>query len=337
MKQKILVTGVAGFIGYHLSKKLLEKGYEVVGIDNLNNYYSIELKHSRLANLISNSNFAFKEYDLVNKSKLFHLFEEKKPEIVINLAAQAGVRYSIENPSAYIDSNIVGFQNILEACRNYPVKHLLFASSSSVYGANKKIPFSENDNVDHPVSLYAATKKSNELVAHTYSNLYNIPVSGLRFFTVYGEWGRPDMAYFLFTKAILENKPIDIFNNGDMERDFTYVDDVINGIIVLMEKNPQKNSRWDYLKSEPSTSFAPYEIYNIGNNTPVKLLDFVTVLENLIGKKAIKNFLPMQPGDVKTTFADIDKLTNAVGYNPTTSIEIGLEKFVSWYKNYYKI
>ncbi len=335
--KKILITGAAGFIGYHLSKLLCDKGLDIVGIDNLKDYYDVNLKIARLEQLQDYQNFKFEKIDLVQKDSLIKLFEKEKIKYVINLAAQAGVRYSIENPYAYIDSNIAGFANILEACRNFPVKHLIYASSSSVYGANVKQPFSENDNVDHPVSLYAATKKSNELMAHTYSDLYKIPTTGLRFFTVYGPWGRPDMAYYSFTKAILEGKEINVFNNGNLERDFTYINDIVNAIEKLLDKIPEENPGWDRLSAEPSTSFAPYRIFNIGNNRPVKLMDFISTLENLLGKKAKRNFLPMQPGDVYSTFADISKLNKLIGYKPTTSIEEGLEKFVSWYKQYYKI
>ena len=337
MENKILITGAAGFIGYHLSKQLCESNYEVIGIDNMNNYYDVKLKIDRLKKLQDYQNFKFEKIDLVEKDSLFKLFEKEKFQYVINLAAQAGVRYSIENPFAYIDSNINGFINILEACRNYPVKHLIYASSSSVYGANVKQPFSENDNVDHPVSLYAATKKSNELMAHTYSDLYKIPTTGLRFFTVYGPLGRPDMAYYSFTKAILEGKEINVFNNGNLERDFTYIDDIVNAIEKLLDKIPSETPNWDRVKAEPSTSFAPYRIFNIGNNHPVKLMDFISVLEKKLGKNAKKKFLPMQPGDVYSTYADISKLSELIGYQPRTSIEEGLDKFVKWYYNYYKI
>ena len=334
---KILITGAAGFIGYHLSKQLCESDCNVVGIDNMNDYYNVNLKIARLEKLQDYQNFKFEKIDLVEKDSLFKLFEKEKIKYVINLAAQAGVRYSIENPFAYIDSNINGFINILEACRNYPVKHLIYASSSSVYGANVKQPFSEDDNVDHPVSLYAATKKSNELMAHTYSDLYKIPTTGLRFFTVYGPWGRPDMAYFSFTKAILEEKEINVFNNGNLERDFTYIDDIVNAIEKLLDKVPPETPNWDRVKAEPSTSFAPYRVFNIGNNQPVKLMDFISTLENLLGKKAVKKFLPMQPGDVYSTYADISKLNKLIGYKPTTSIEEGLEKFIYWYKKFNNI
>jgi UDP-glucuronate 4-epimerase len=334
---KILVTGSAGFIGYHLSGKLIELGYNVCGIDSLNDYYDVNLKNARLARLRDLANFEFIKMDLVNREKLFELFKNEKFDYVINLAAQAGVRYSIENPYAYVDSNLIGFINILEACRKYPVNHLIYASSSSVYGANIKQPFSENDNVDHPVSLYAATKKSNELMAHTYSNLYKIPTTGLRFFTVYGTFGRPDMAYYSFTKNIIENKSIKVYNNGNLERDFTYIDDIVEGIIKLIPKSPKENKNWDMLRSEPSSSFAPYKVFNIGNNKPVKLDRFISILEEKIGKKAIKENLPMQPGDVYSTFADISALNDYVGFEPKTNIDKGLEIFVLWYKDFFKI
>lgn len=343
MIKKILITGAAGFVGYHLIKNLCKQNYKVFGIDNLNDYYDVNLKIARLQRLKyfnstqqeSGKGFVFEKLDLKEKEKLFELFEKEKFDYVINLAAQAGVRYSITNPSAYIDSNIVGFFNLLETCRKFPVQHLLYASSSSVYGANVEQPFSENDNVDHPVSLYAATKKSNELMAHTYSTLYNIPTTGLRFFTVYGSYGRPDMAYFSFTKKIIEGTPIQVFNKGNLERDFTYIDDIVEGIKKLIDKIPTSNENWDRKKADPSTSFAPYRIFNIGNNKPVRLMNFIEILENKIGKKAKKEFLSMQPGDVHSTYADISLLNDYAGFNPTTSIEDGLEKFVEWYKEYY--
>ena len=337
MTKKILLTGAAGFIGYHVAKQLLEQGYQVIGLDNINNYYDIDLKQARINNLSGQPSFVFEKIDIADKDKLNTFVELYKPSIVIHLAAQAGVRYSIENPTAYIESNLVGFANILEIARNFEIEHLIYASSSSVYGANKKIPFSESDSVDHPVSLYAATKKSNELMAHTYSNLYNIPTTGLRFFTVYGPWGRPDMAYFSFTKSIYEGKPINVFNNGNMERDFTYIDDIVEGIIRLIDKIPESHNDWDYKNPDPATSFAPYRIFNIGNNQPVKLLDFISILEKLIGKEAKKNFLPMQPGDVKTTYANIERLQKLTGFKPQTPLNEGLKKFVDWYKNYYGV
>ncbi|NOH16232.1 NAD-dependent epimerase [Clostridium cochlearium] len=337
MKQKILVTGAAGFIGFHLSSLLLKKDYQVIGIDNINDYYDVKLKEDRLHILKQNDNFTFHKIDLKDKEKIDNLFSKYKFDYVINLAAQAGVRYSIKNPYAYVDSNLIGFVNILEACRNNPVKHLLYASSSSVYGGNKVAPFSTNHQVDHPVSLYAATKKSNELMTHTYSHLYKIPTTGLRFFTVYGPWGRPDMAYFSFTKNILSGKPINVFNHGKMERDFTYIDDIVEGIYKLIPLVPKANPTWDETKDDLSSSFAPYKIYNIGNNQPVKLMKFISVLEDKLGIKGNKNYMDMQPGDVLRTYADVSDLEKDIGFKPSTSIEEGLEKFVDWYKNYYNI
>jgi UDP-glucuronate 4-epimerase len=337
MQKKILVTGAAGFIGFHLSRKLCENDWNVVGLDNLNNYYDVKLKKDRLNILNLNENFKFTKVDMVERNSIKKLFEDEKFDYVVNLAAQAGVRYSLENPYSYIDSNLSGFLNILEGCRHNPVEHLIYASSSSVYGANTKMPFSVHDNVDHPVSLYAATKKANELMAHTYSNLYKIHTTGLRFFTVYGPWGRPDMALFIFTKKIAEGKPIDVYNNGKMRRDFTYVDDIVDGIIKLIPKIPEPDINWNGNNPDSASSFAPYKLYNIGNNKPVELLRFIEVIEEMMGKKAIKNFMPMQPGDVPETFADVDDLINAVGFKPNTSIEEGISKFVNWYKDYYKI
>lgn len=337
MYKKILVTGSSGFIGFHLSTLLLDKGYKVIGLDNLNDYYDPKLKEDRLAILEHNNNFTFYKVDIKDKTVVDHVFDTHSPDYAINLAAQAGVRYSLENPYTYIDSNIMGFMNILEACRNYPVKHLLYASSSSVYGGNKVAPFSTNHNVDHPVSLYAATKKSNELMAHTYSHLYGIPTTGLRFFTVYGPWGRPDMAYFSFTKAILSGKPIKVFNHGKMERDFTYIDDIVEGIYKLIDKPPVGNKEWDESKDDLSTSFAPYKIYNIGNNQPVKLMKFINVLEEKIGREVEKIYMDMQPGDVLRTYADVSDLERDINFKPGTSIEKGLEKFVEWYKEYYNV
>ncbi len=322
--EKILVTGGAGFIGFHLTKRLLDLNYEVMAIDNLNDYYDIKLKEERLRILEKNSSFSFRKIDIYNKEELENIFKENNFDIVINLAAQAGVRYSIDYPDSYIVSNIIGFYNILECCRNYPVKHLLFASSSSVYGKNKKVPYSTDDKVDQPVSLYAATKKSDELLAYAYSNLYDIKVTGLRFFTVYGPYGRPDMAYFSFTKNIIDDKEIKVFNNGDMYRDFTYIDDIVEGIIELLDKVP--------LKDENGVS---YKIYNIGNNHPVKISKFIEILEKEIGKDAKKVYLPMQPGDVYQTYADITDLTKETGFVPKTSLEEGLSKFVKWYKEFY--
>jgi UDP-glucuronate 4-epimerase len=337
MDKKILVTGAAGFIGFHLSKKLIETGWKIVGIDNVNNYYDVKLKKDRLRILKASVNFKFYKLDLKYREKINELFHKEKFDYVVNLAAQAGVRYSLINPYSYIDSNISGFLNILEGCRNFPVKHLVYASSSSVYGANKKMPFSVHDSVDHPVSLYAASKKSNELMAHTYSSLFKIPVTGLRFFTVYGPWGRPDMAAFLFTKSIVEGKKIDVYNNGEMKRDFTYIDDIVEGIRRVIINVPEPDKKWDGKNPDNSSSFAPYRLFNIGNNKPVELLRFIEILETKIGKKAKKNFLPMQPGDVLETYADIDDLALATGFKPNTNLEDGLEKFVKWYKEYYNI
>lgn len=334
---KILVTGAAGFIGVHLSNQLTNHGYSVIGLDNMNTYYDLNLKKDRLAQLNDNRNFTFVECDLTDRERINKIFEEHRPAVVINLAAQAGVRYSIENPYAYLDSNLTGFLNILEACRNYPVDHLLYASSSSVYGGNKIAPFSTNHNVDHPVSLYAATKKSNELMAHTYSHLYNIPTTGLRFFTVYGPWGRPDMAYFSFTKDIIEGNPIKVFNHGKMERDFTYIDDIVEGIVKLIPLAPEKNPNWDESIDELGASFAPYRVYNIGNNSPVPLMKFINVLEEKIGKEANKQYMEMQPGDVLRTYADVSELERDIDFKPSTSIEDGLGKFVDWYKEYYNV
>ena len=334
-KQKILVTGAAGFIGYHLCKKLCDEGWIVIGLDNINNYYDPKLKKTRLELLSPYKNFKFYKINLIEKEAIKNLFKTENFDYVVNLAAQAGVRYSIENPYAYIESNISGFMNILESCRHYSVKHLIYASSSSVYGANKKIPFSVHDNVDHPLSLYAATKKSNELMAHTYSNLYGLPVTGLRFFTVYGPWGRPDMAAFLFTKAIMEGMPIDVFNYGNMRRDFTFIDDIVEGIFRLINKIPSSNKNWNGNKPDPSSSFAPYKLYNIGNNQPVELSKFIEILEECIGKKANKNLLPMQQGDVYETFADVDDLIKDIGFKPKTDIKEGLAKFVNWYRDFY--
>ena len=335
MNEKILITGAAGFIGFHLSKRLLEEGKAVVGLDNLNNYYDVKLKEDRLQILQDYDAFTFIKASLEDGDKINQIFDDVKIKTVIHLAAQAGVRYSLQNPRAYIDSNIVGFLNMLEGCRQYKIEHLIYASSSSVYGGNTKIPFSTEDNVDHPVSLYAATKKSNELMAHTYSHLYGIPSTGLRFFTVYGPWGRPDMALFLFTKAILNNEPIKIFNYGKMMRDFTYIDDIVEGIVRLIPKPPQANHEWK--GQDVSTSFAPYKIYNIGNNHPVELGHFIETIEKEIGKKARREYLPIQPGDVPKTFADIDDLARDISFKPNTSIEMGIKKFVEWYRGYYHI
>jgi UDP-glucuronate 4-epimerase len=334
---RILVTGAAGFIGFFLSERLLQSGHDVLGLDNLNDYYDVNLKLSRLDILKQHPHFTFEKASLESHDALTKIFTDFKPEYVVNLGAQAGVRYSIENPSAYINSNLVGFGNILECCRHHNIEHLIFASSSSVYGANESVPFKTSDNVDHPMSLYAATKKANELMAHSYANLYNLPCTGLRFFTVYGPWGRPDMAIFSFTKAIIEGAPIQVFNNGDMKRDFTYVDDIVEGIIRLIPQPPAANANWDRVAADPSSSFAPYKIYNIGNNNPIKLLDMIEILEKAIGKTAIKDFKPMQAGDVPSTYADITDLENDVGFRPTTELSAGIQKFVTWYKDFYKV
>ena len=334
---KILVTGAAGFIGFHLSQRLLERGDEVIGLDNLNDYYDVTLKKARLEQLLAKPNFSFRFLDLADRDGMAQLFAESNFEKVVNLAAQAGVRYSIKNPHAYVDSNLVGFVNILEGCRHSNVEHLVFASSSSVYGANQKIPFSVHDNVDHPVSLYAASKKANELMAHTYSSLYGLPTTGLRFFTVYGPWGRPDMALFLFTKAILAGKPIDVFNYGKMKRDFTYIDDIVEGVIRVIDHVAEPNPQWSGQIPDPATSYAPYKNYNIGNHQPVELMQFIETLENCLGIKAKKNLLPIQPGDVPSTYADVDALVEDLGFQPNTSIEVGIERFVKWYRSYYQV
>lgn len=334
--KKILVTGAAGFIGYHLSRRLLQRGDEVVGLDNLNEYYDVNLKLDRLKQIKFERNFRPVRMDLADREAVSKLFSEEKFDMVVNLAAQAGVRYSLKNPYAYMDSNVSGFLNILEGCRHTEVQHLVFASSSSVYGANTKMPFSVHDNVDHPVSLYAATKKADELMAHTYSSLYGLHCTGLRFFTVYGPWGRPDMAYFLFTGAISEGRPIEVFNHGKMQRDFTYIDDIIEGVIKVMDKVPGPDPAWDGADPDSATSYAPYRLYNIGNNRPVELMHFIEVIEECLGKKAEKILLPMQPGDVPATFADIDDLMRDVGFKPSTPLEEGMKKFVEWYKEYYR-
>jgi UDP-glucuronate 4-epimerase len=338
MKYKnILVTGAAGFIGYHLSLRLLQEGFTVTGIDNLNDYYDVNLKKDRLEQLRSKPAFSFFKIDLADREAMATLFRDNTFDAVVNLAAQAGVRYSLLNPQAYIDSNIVGFANILEGCRHSSVKHLVFASSSSVYGANTRMPFSVHDNVDHPVSLYAASKKSNELMAHAYSHLYNLPCTGLRFFTVYGPWGRPDMAYFLFTNAIVAGNPIEVFNHGKMMRDFTYIDDVVEGVVNVIAKPAAPNSAWSGDTPDPGTSYAPHRIYNIGNNQPVGLLDFIETIEKSLGKEAIKEFMDIQPGDVPATYADVEDLGRDVGFKPDTPLEVGIGKFIEWYREYYKI
>ena len=334
---KVLVTGTAGFIGSTLAHRLLDRGDEVIGLDNVNDYYDVNLKLSRLERLTSREGFIDVRGDLEDRELINDTFAQYKPDRVVNLAAQAGVRYSLENPHAYIDSNIIGFTNILEACRHNNVEHLVYASTSSVYGANTNMPFSVHDNVDHPVSLYAATKKANELMAHTYSHLFGLPTTGLRFFTVYGPWGRPDMALFLFTRNILEGKPIDVFNNGNHRRDFTYVDDIVEGVIRTLDKVATPNPKWDSDQPDPGTSKAPFRIYNIGNNAPVNLMDYIETLENALGRKAEKNLLPLQPGDVPDTYADVQDLVDDVGYKPATTIEEGIGKFVEWYREYYKV
>lgn len=332
---KFLVTGAAGFIGSYVCKHLLEQGHSIIGVDNLNSYYEVQLKHDRLSPLLAFKNFKFKEMDLADREGIAAMFENENFQRVIHLGAQAGVRYSLENPLAYADSNLIGTLTILEGCRHHNIEHLIYASSSSVYGMNSKMPFSTTHRVDHPVSLYAATKKSNELMAHTYSHLYGIPTTGLRFFTVYGPWGRPDMAPFLFTKAILAGEPIKVFNHGKMMRDFTYIEDIVEGIIRIQNKIPVAQTNWDV--SNSSESFAPYKIYNIGNNQPVQLMAFIEAIEKATGVTAVKEFYPMQDGDVPATYADIDDLQNAVGFKPATPIEQGMQQFVDWYRDYYKI
>jgi UDP-glucuronate 4-epimerase len=333
----ILVTGSAGFIGSHVSKRLVERGDMVYGIDNLNDYYDVNLKIARLEQLKIYDSFINYQYDITNYKDVISIFEKHEINRVIHLAAQAGVRYSMENPFAYIDANISGYINILEACRHFNIEHLVYASSSSVYGANTSMPFSIHDNIDHPLSLYAATKKSNELMAHTYSHLYQLPTTGLRFFTVYGPWGRPDMSLYMFTKNIIEGKKIDVFNNGHHARDFTYIDDIVSGVIGVSDKIAEPNDDWSGDSPDPGTSTAPYRLYNIGNNQPVKLMDYIHILEDKIGKKADINFLPLQPGDVPETYANIDDLERDIKYKPGTSIETGIERFVNWYKEYHEI
>ena len=340
---KILVTGSAGFIGFHVALSLLKRGEEVIGVDNLNDYYDVSLKKARLKELnqfdenSKKSNFYFNELDISSKEDMEKLFNQENFDTVINLAAQAGVRYSIENPYAYINSNIIGFMNILEGCRHNDIKHLVYASSSSVYGSNEKLPFSVSDSVDHPLSLYAATKKSNELMAHTYSSLYNLPTTGLRFFTVYGPWGRPDMALFTFTKSILAGDPIDVFNHGNHKRDFTYIDDIVEGVVSCLDNPAQPNENWDGLQPDPGTSRFPWKVYNIGNSSPVELGRYIELLEKELGKSAKKNFLPMQLGDVPNTSADVSSLAADIGYSPNTPVEEGIRKFAIWYKEFYRI
>ena len=328
----ILVTGAAGFIGYHVAHRLLNQGHRVIGIDNLNPYYDVRLKQARLAQLTPYANFHFYQLDIADRDGLQYLFTNNPPEQVVHLAAQAGVRYSLENPHAYADSNLVGFVNILESCRHYQIQHLVFASSSSVYGANRRLPYAVNQNVDHPLSLYAATKKANELMAHTYSHLYGLPTTGLRFFTVYGPWGRPDMAPFKFTQAILEGRTIDVYNYGHMRRDFTYIDDIVTGVVQTLNHVPQPS---ESTANDPSHSHAPYRIFNIGNGRPVELMRFIEIIENYLGIKAQKNMLPLQPGDVLETCADVTALQQAVGFQPTTPLELGLPSFIDWYQDYY--
>jgi UDP-glucuronate 4-epimerase len=331
---KILLTGAAGFIGMHVCERLLARGDEVVGVDNLNDYYDVALKEARLARLLAQPNFRFVKIDIADRSGIAELFAREKPQRVINLAAQAGVRYSLQNPHAYIDSNIVGFTNILEGCRYNGVEHLVYASSSSVYGGNERMPFSEHDNVDHPVSLYAATKKANELMAHTYSHLYALPATGLRFFTVYGPWGRPDMALFLFARAILEGRPIDVFNHGRMQRDFTYIDDIAEGVVRVLDQSPAANPAFDKQMPDPATSWAPWRVFNIGNHQPVELMAYIEALETALGKTAQKNFLPLQDGDVPATSADTAELRRITGFAPATPVSEGVRRFVEWYRAY---
>lgn len=334
---KVLVTGTAGFIGSTLAKRLLARGDEVIGVDNMNDYYDVQIKKDRLAHLLPHPGFTDVRANIEDKAAIDKVFKEHKPQRVVNLAAQAGVRYSLINPHAYIDSNITGFLNILEGCRHFGTEHLVYASSSSVYGATTNMPFSVHNNVDHPVSLYAASKKANELMAHTYSHLFNIPTTGLRFFTVYGPWGRPDMALFIFTKKILAGEPIDVFNYGNHRRDFTYIDDIVEGVIRTLDRVAPSNSDWNGNEPDPATSKSPYRIYNIGSNNPVELLRYIEVLEECLGKKAIKNLLPLQPGDVPDTYADVDALIEDVDYKPDTPLEVGIGNFVKWYRDYYKI
>ncbi len=334
---KILVTGTAGFIGSELAIKLLDRGDEVIGIDNLNDYYDVQLKKDRLARLQDHHNFTDIRLNLEDAEGISKVFADHQPQRVVTMAAQAGVRYSLENPQSYIDSNLTGFLNILEGCRHHQVEHLVYASSSSVYGANTAMPFSVHNNVDHPVSLYAASKKANELMAHTYSHLFNIPTTGLRFFTVYGPWGRPDMALFLFTKKILAGEPIDVFNYGNHRRDFTYIDDIVEGVIRTLDKMATPDPEWNGDHPDPATSKAPYRLYNIGSNRPVELLRYIEILEDCLGRKAEKNLLPMQPGDVPDTYADVDQLIADTGYKPSTPIEVGVQKFVEWYRGYYGV
>ncbi len=332
-----LVTGTAGFIGYHLAERLLSRGDEVVGLDVLNDYYDVRLKEARLARLTPHTRYRHERVELADRAEVERVFGEHRPERVVHLAAQAGVRYSLTNPHAYVESNLVGFLNVLEGCRHGGIEHLVYASSSSVYGANTKLPFATSDSVDHPVSLYAASKKANELMAHTYSHLYGLPTTGLRFFTVYGPWGRPDMAMFIFAKAILAGEPIQVFNHGRMRRDFTYVDDVVEGVVRSLDRPARANPAWDGAAPEPASSRAPYRLYNIGNNQPVELMHLIEVLEQALGREAIKHFEPIQPGDVPATYADVDDLMRDVGFRPSTPIEVGVDRFVAWYRDYHGI
>jgi UDP-glucuronate 4-epimerase len=332
----ILVTGAAGFIGYHVSESLLKRGDEVIGLDNLNDYYDVSLKEARLARLTPQAGFSFVRGDIADRQVVERLFTERKPQRVVHLAAQAGVRYSLTNPHAYTESNITGFLNILEACRHNEIEHLVFASSSSVYGANERQPFSEHDNVDHPVSLYAATKKANELMAHTYAHLFGLPVTGLRFFTVYGPWGRPDMALFKFTRGILAGEPIPVYNEGRMVRDFTYIDDIVEGVVRVLDQTVEPDPGWSGVDPDPARSRAPYRVFNIGNNNPVELLRYIQVLETALGKKATLELLPIQPGDVPSTSADVSELERAVGFRPRTTVEEGIGRFVEWYRDFYE-
>ncbi|OHC62805.1 MAG: protein CapI [Rhodocyclales bacterium RIFCSPLOWO2_02_FULL_63_24] len=332
---KVLVTGAAGFIGMHVCERLLARGDEVVGVDNLNDYYDVALKEARLARLAPSPRFKLSRLDIADREGIAALFATERPQRVINLAAQAGVRYSLQNPHAYVDSNVVGFVNLLEGCRHNGVEHFVYASSSSIYGGNERMPFSEHDNVDHPVSLYAATKKANELMAHTYSHLFALPTTGLRFFTVYGPWGRPDMALFLFAKAILEDRPIDVFNHGRMRRDFTYIDDIAEGVIRVLDRPPQANPAFDKQTPDPASSWAPYRVFNIGNHQPVELMAYIEALEQALGKKAVKNFLPLQDGDVPATHADTTELNRVTGFSPETPVVEGVRRFVDWYRSYH--
>jgi UDP-glucuronate 4-epimerase len=334
---KVLVTGAAGFIGYHTTEALLRRGDEVIGVDNLNSYYDVGLKKARLARLVAQPEFRFEFANLSDRSAITKIFSDHRPQRVVNLAAQAGVRYAFENPHAYVESNVVGYLNILEGCRHHGVDHLVYASTSSVYGANTKMPFSVHQNVDHPVSFYAATKKANELMAHSYAHLYRLPVTGLRFFTVYGPWGRPDMSLFLFTRKILAGEPIDVFNNGHHSRDFTYVDDIVEAVVRTLDRVPVPDPRWTGDAPDPASSSAPYRLYNIGNNKPVELMHFIQCIERAVGKKAILNFLPLQPGDVPDTYADIEALAEAVDFRPATAIEEGVRRFVAWYREFYDV